>query len=212
MCDGGLKGMVSLIALVKAVEQSSVKDAFRGCYMRKERIGSMMAILFLITIGIGSAAAAGIPTKVVVRAVSRDAKVIGTNVGGARITIRDASTGMVLAEGVQKGGTGDTELIMIRPRARGSTVYNTPNAASFLATVMLERPTVVEVTAEGPLGTPQSTQRASKTLLLVPGQDVLGEGVLLEIHGFTVALLTPTENDRVSVESELQVRAKVTMT
>ena len=41
---------------------------------------------------------------------------------------------------------------------------------------MLERATVVEVTAEGPLGTPQSTQRASKTLLLVPGQDVLGGG------------------------------------
>lgn len=66
---------------------------------------------------------------------------------------------------------------------------------------MLERPTVVEVTAEGPLGTPQTTQRASKTLLLVPGQDVLGEGVLLEIHGFTVTFLAPTPNDRLSADS-----------
>ncbi|MCZ6481500.1 MAG: hypothetical protein ACE1Z6_03850 [Candidatus Methylomirabilales bacterium] len=180
--------------------------------MRKEWIKGMAVLLFLTNAGVGPAAAAGIPTKVIVRAVSRDAKVIGTNVGGARITIRDTTTGMVLAEGVQKGGTGNTKLIMIKPRARGATVYNTPNAAGFLATVMLERPTVVEVTAEGPLGTPQSTQRVSKTLLLVPGQDVLGEGILLEIHGFTVALLAPTKNDRVSVGSGLEVRAKVTMT
>jgi hypothetical protein len=180
--------------------------------MRKLWIGAVTAFLFLITTGVGPAAAGGVPTKVMVRAVSRDAKVIGTKVGGVGITIRDVTTGAVLAEGIQGGGTGNTELIMIKPRARGATVYNTPGAAGFLATVRLERPTVVEVTAKGPLGTSQSTQRASKTLLLVPGQDVLGEGVLLEIHGFTVALLAPTKNDQPSVDSGLEVRAAVTMT
>ncbi len=171
------------------------------------------AVLFApVTAAIASTSASGIPTRVMVRAVSRDAKVIGTMVGGARITVRDIATGAVLAEGIQEGETGDTELIMIRPRRRGATVYNTPGTAGFLATVMLERPTVVEVTAEGPLGTPQSTQRVSKTLLLVPGQDVLGEGILLEIHGFTVALLAPAKDARAIFGSNLEVRATVTMT
>jgi hypothetical protein len=154
----------------------------------------------------------GIPTKIMVRAISRDAKVIGTKVGGARITIRDLATGAILAEGIQKGGTGDTDLIMVRPRRRGSQIYDQPGTAGFLVTLMLKRPTVVEVTAEGPLNTPQSTQIASKTLLLVPGQDVLGDGILLEIHGFTVEVLTPAEEDSLAVGQELEVRATITMT
>lgn len=180
--------------------------------MRNARIGGIAGLLALVTAGVGPASAGGVPTRVMVRAVSRDAKAIGTKVGGARITVRDVATGTVLAEGIQKGSTGDTDLIMVQPRARGAAVFSTPGTAGFLATVMLERPTVVEVTAEGPLETPQSTQRASKTLLLVPGQDVLGEGVLLEIHGFTVALLAPARDARPSVGSNLEVRAAVTMT
>ncbi len=154
---------------------------------------------------------AGTPTKVLVRAVSRDAKIIGSGVGGARITIRDASTGEVLTEGLQQGGTGDTDSIMVRPHQRGTPVYDTEGAAGFLATLELDQPTVVEVIAEGPLGTPQSKQRASKTLLLVPGQDILGDGVLLEIHGFTVTLLEPQRSEFESGQ-ELGVRATVRMT
>ncbi len=180
--------------------------------MRRNGWLSGTAALFVLVMAGLTRAGEGIPTKVMVRAVSRDAKVIGTNVGGARITIRDAASGTVLAEGIQKGGTGSTDLIMVRPRARGATIFDTAGTAGFLATLTLERPTIVEVTAEGPLGTPQSTQRVSKTLLLVPGQDVLGEGIILEIHGFTVDLLSPAADARVSVRSPVEVRATVTMT
>jgi hypothetical protein len=75
----------------------------------------------------------------------------------------------------------------------------------------LERPTVVEVTAEGPLGSPQATERASKTLLLVPGEDVLGDGIILEIHGFIVKTLSPLMDAKVAVGSPFEVRATVTM-
>jgi hypothetical protein len=150
-------------------------------------------------------------TKIMIRAVARDAKVIGQHVGGARITVRDVSTGQVLAQGVQQAGTGDTDLIMNKPRTRGATVYNTSDASGFLAVLNLERPTVVEVTAEGPLGNAQATQRTSKTLLLVPGEDVLGEGILLEIHGFIVTPLAPLADAKVAVGSPLEVRATVTM-
>lgn len=131
-------------------------------------------------------------TRVMVRAVAHDAKAIGSGVGGAHITVRDAATGEVLAEGVQEGSTGSTEAIMRTPRLRGLTAYGVdPEAAGFLAVLSLERPTRVEVTAEGPLGTPHAIQRASKSLLLVPGHDVLGEGVVLELNGLTVELLAP---------------------
>ncbi|MFQ5664518.1 MAG: hypothetical protein ACE5HL_11890 [Terriglobia bacterium] len=155
--------------------------------------------------------AEGIPTKVMVRAFARDAKAIADAVSGARITIRDVATGTVLAEGIQKGKSGSTELIMNQPRERGAMVFNTPGTAGFQATLMLERPTVVEVTAEGPLGAPQAMQRASKTLLLVPGQDVLGEGILLEIHGYIVELESPASDFRPTAGERVEVRAKVTM-
>jgi hypothetical protein len=150
-------------------------------------------------------------TKVMIRAIARDAKVIGEHVGGARITVRDVSTGKILAEGMQKAGTGDTDLIMNKPRTRGATVYGTPDASGFLAVLNLDKPTVVEISAEGPLGSPQAIQRASKTMLLVPGEDVLGEGVLLEIHGFIVKTLAPQMDTKAKIGSPFEVRATVTM-
>ena len=152
-----------------------------------------------------------VPTKVTVRAMSRDAKVMGTKVGGARITIRDAKNGRVLAEGKQLGGTGDTKTIMVAPHARGGLVYGAGDAGSFVATIDHEHPTWVEVAAEGALGFPQSTARASKTLLLVPGEDIEGEGILLELHGFNVDLVRPAESTAKAGEP-ITVRAKLTMT
>ncbi len=180
--------------------------------MQKSRFVLTTALAIGVAAGGLPAAAQAIPTKVMVRAVSRDAKVIQDPVGGARITIREVATGTVLAQGVQQGRSGNTELIMVKPRARGATVYDTPGTAGFLATLQLARPTVVEITAEGPLSNPQATQRASKTLLLVPGQHVLGEGVLLEIHGFIVDLLAPVAGAEVRAGQPLPVRVKVTMT
>ena len=180
--------------------------------MQKSRFVLATALAIGVAAGGLPAAAQAIPTKVMVRAVSRDAKVIQDPVGGARITIREVATGTVLAQGVQQGRSGNTELIMVKPRARGATVYDTPGTAGFLATLQLARPTVVEITAEGPLGNPQATQRASKTLLLVPGQHLLGEGVLLEIHGFIVDLLAPVAGAEVRAGQPLPVRVKVTMT
>src|SRR3989304_3628672 len=98
-------------------------------------------LLTVATLAAGVAAAAppaqaeAGPTKGVVGATPRDAKVISSHVGGARITIRDVATGAVLAEGIQQGGSGDTRPIMQKPHARGATVYDTPNAASYVATL-----------------------------------------------------------------------------
>ncbi len=176
------------------------------------RILPRTGLFVALALGIAWAAPEGKPTRVMVHAVSRDAKLIGTHVGGARIVIREAATGRVLAEGVQQGGSGDTKRIMVEPHRRGAALYDTPDAAGFLATVTLDRPTVVEISAEGPLGHPQAMQRTSKTMLLVPGEDILGDGVVLEIHGFILQFLEPGEGARVKAGDAIPVRASMTMT
>jgi hypothetical protein len=151
------------------------------------------------------------PTQVMVRVVAHDAKIIGSAVGGARVTIWDARTGALLAQGVQEGGTGDTQHIMVDARTRGGTVFDTDRAGGFLAELDLAAPTQVRIEAEGPLGAAQAIQRSSRTLLMVPGNHILGEGVILELHGFTVELLEPDSDLSRTAGSELAVRARVTM-
>ena len=148
-----------------------------------------------------------VPTVVTVRAVSRDAKVLGDQVGGARITITDLESGKVLATGLQTGGTGDTNRIMKEPRTRGAVVYATEGTAAFRTTLDLTKPTRVEITAEGPLKYPQAMQRASRTMLLQPGLNLEGDGVLLEIPGFIVDA-PPVLG---AVDNPVPVVAKVTM-
>jgi hypothetical protein len=179
--------------------------------MKARGFFSAIAFTILIMASPLFAQTGGKETKVMIRAIARDAKVIGTHVGGARITVRDASTGEVLAQGMQQGGTGDTDVIMKKPHTRGMSVYNSPDASGFLAVLHLDKPTVVEISAEGPLGNAQATQRSSKTMLLVPGEDVLGEGILLEIHGFIITPLVPLQDAKVKAGSPFEVRATVTM-
>lgn len=155
--------------------------------------------------------AQGTETRVMIRAVAHDAKLIGSGVGGARITVVHALTGDVLAQGLQEGGTGDTRAIMMEPRERGESIYDTEGAAGYLAELVLEGPTRVRIEAEGPLGTPHATQRASRTMDLVPGKHVLGDGVVIELYGFTVELLEPTENPSEFEGESMPVRARVTM-
>lgn len=157
------------------------------------------------------AAQEAISTKLVVRVVANDAKIIGSGVGGAYVVVRNAETGKVLAEGLQEGGTGNTGRIM-GTRERHATVFDTEGAAAFRAEVPLSRPTVVEVEAHGPLGAPHATRRGTTTLLMIPGEDLVGEGVVVNLNGFTVELLSPAGELFEATSGEaFAVRAKVTM-
>ena len=68
----------------------------------------------IITAGIlaMSSPALAEPTEVVVRVISQDAKFVGDQMGGARVVLRDAETGEVLADGITTGGTGNTKQIV----------------------------------------------------------------------------------------------------
>jgi len=151
-----------------------------------------------------------ITTRVVMHVVTHDAKLIGTAVGGARVTIREAATGRFLAEGRQEGGTGDTRRIMQDPRIRGAGVFGTPNAARYETTVDIAEPTMVEIVAEGPLGYPDQMARSTKRLLLLPGHDVTGDGIVLELHGYVIDVLAPDTTASLP-SSGVTVRARVRM-
>nr|MBC8412927.1 hypothetical protein [bacterium] len=61
--------------------------------------------IFAVVLMFGMAEA--VPTKVVVKARSKDAKFIGSSMGVAAIVLRDSVSGKVLAEGLTSGGAGE---------------------------------------------------------------------------------------------------------
>ncbi len=168
-------------------------------------------ICFMIFFVPAAFAAEKILTKVIVRVVARDAQVIGSGVGGALVRIRNLETGEVLADGKQGGGTGSSERIMIQPRRRGETVYGTSGSAYFEAKIPLDRPTQIEIDAEAPLRYPQAIQKGSRTLTLIPGKDVLGEGIVIELSGLIVNILSPSLKESLKGGEAVLVKAEVRM-
>ena len=90
------------------------------------------------------------PTEVSIRVLSKDAKFIGSSMGGMRITLRDAMTGEILATGVTSGGTGNTKLLMHKDGGRRAVMVD-EKAGGFHTTLDLEEPRLIEVEAYGPL-------------------------------------------------------------
>lgn len=152
-----------------------------------------------------------VPTQLIVHVTTYDAKLIGSAVGGVRITVREVGTDRVLATGLHEGATGDTKRLMETPRARGDRLFTTSDGARFQTTIPLTAATLVEITAEGPLGYPDQMARASKRLTLVPGRHLTGDGLVLEMHGYIIDLLSPDSELVVSANARPTVRARVRM-
>lgn len=185
-------------------------------HIRKRRLGKwgvslFLVFLFLIPFAPAAFSAERILTKVIVRAVSKDAKVIGSGVGGAFVRIKNLETGEILAQGKQEGGTGDTDHIMVQPRRRGEPVFGTPDAASYQAEILLDKPTQVEVVAEAPLAYPHALQKGSKTITLIPGKHILGEGLIIELNGLIVNVLNPSPKEGLKRGEAVLVRAEIRM-
>ncbi|MFQ5992844.1 MAG: hypothetical protein ACE5NA_10460, partial [Nitrospiraceae bacterium] len=150
-----------------------------------------------------------IATEVMIRVVANGAMVLGNEVGGARVTITDVETGNILATGLQHGEAGDQNEIMHTPRLLNEPHYSTLPSGSYHATLDLERPTLVRITAEGPLLYPQAVQRASKTVLLVPGRDLTQDGIVLELNGFIVQIEHPPPGTPLMAKDDVPLRASI---
>jgi hypothetical protein len=168
---------------------------------------------FLISVlAITAAPAVAEPTEVAVRVLSRDAKFVGTSMGGVRITLRDRETDEVLARGLTTGGTGDTAKIMHEDRGRRATMAD-DSAAAYQTTLDLDRARLVEVEAYGPLAQPQAAHTVTSTQWVVPGRDLTGgDGWVLEMPGFVVDVETPSAHTKLSEPGDsVRVEAAVMM-
>ena len=138
-----------------------------------------------------SATAHAIPTTITVRVISKGAKFVGTSMGGVQITLRNKMTKELLAIGVTKGSTGSTEKIMKTATHRNDSLSD-EKSAKFTASIDINEPTWVEVTAHGPLAQIQSANTVSLSQWVIPGKHIDGgDAWLLELPGFVVDILAP---------------------
>ena len=149
------------------------------------------------------------PTTILVRVVAHGAMVLGREVGGARVTIADAVTKQILASGIQQGEAGDQNQIMRTPHIMEEPLYSSRPSASYSATLELQKPTLVEVVAEGPLAYPASMRRAAKTILLIPGQDLAGDGIVLQLYGYIVQIEHPKPGESLIAKDDVKLRASI---
>ena len=153
--------------------------------MRKSIVASSLALFLLPSTAFAA------PTEVVVRVISQDAKFVGDSMGGAEVILRDAKTGKILAKGLTRGGTGDTEKIMA---AKGrSPARASDSAAEFRTTININRPLLVRVEIKGPLNFRKTMQRATTERWVVPGKTAsVGDGWVIELPGLAVRIIEPT--------------------
>lgn len=146
-------------------------------------------------------------TSVMVRVQSKDAKFIGSSMGGAKVIIREVDSGEILAEGITEGQTGNTDKIMIEPISRDTRLTD-EETAGFLATLNIEQPTMVNVEAFAP---GDSRIKTETRLWVIPGKDILGDGLVLEMPGFFIDVLVPQRHERINENEEIEVRANIVM-
>ena len=149
--------------------------------------------------------ALAVTTDVKIQVRAMDAKFIGSGVGGMNVVVENAQTGSLLASGRITGATGDTTALMKEGQTRGHAPA-TPNAASFTASIDIDRPVLARVRITGPLDVPQSIRDLSVTQWVLPGRDQVDPGVVLQLPGLIVAPVNVAVTD-----GELQVGVDVTM-
>ncbi|HEX5766260.1 MAG TPA: hypothetical protein VFY27_11875 [Woeseiaceae bacterium] len=163
----------------------------RFCYLAYDgtvhpvRTGRLAACSLLVGM-LFSGSAIAEPTDITIRVVARGAMYVGDLVEGAQVTLTDAGSGEVLAQGVTEGAAGDPERIMEAARKRGAPM-SAPGDAQFSATIDIDEPRYLQVTAFGPLQRRESATRTTMTQWVVPGKHLTGgDGWVLELAGFFV--------------------------
>ncbi|MDY8137682.1 hypothetical protein [Aquimarina sp. 2201CG5-10] len=159
----------------------------------------MKKIITILLIALLGTYANATETKIIVRAKAKDAKFIGSSLGGAYVIIRNKVNQQILAEGKTSGSTGNTNLIMKVPRERGNSIVD-EKTAKFLATIDISEPTFISIEVVSPFNNKQAQTISSTELWLIPGKDILGEGIVLEIPGFIIDILKPRTHHYIALD------------
>lgn len=171
----------------------------------KFRVFSLLSVLLFC---FGSLAAQ--ETTIMVRALAKDAKFIGSSIGGAKIIVRNAETGEILDQGFTSGSTGDTKLILKTPQERYDTLSD-EKTAGFKAELNIEEPTFIKVEAHAPFNKKQARVVSSTQLWVIPGKNITGDGLILDIPGFVVDILSPQTHERIKSSEEVSLKANIVM-
>jgi len=124
-------------------------------------------------------------TSILVRVQAKGGKFLANDIGAAEVTIRDAQTGAWLGGGLALGTSSGNLVPGYAPNASLSTIVtpaSEPNGvpqvqwlvpvastSGLQVSLPITRPTLLEITAFGPLGGLQSAHRA--TLMARPGTE-----------------------------------------
>ena len=169
----------------------------------------MKKLLFLLSLMIFTQQLSA-QTQVVIRAKSKDAKFIGSSIGGAKVIVRKKSTGEILVQGFTEGSTGNTDIIMRQPHERYQPIA-TEGTAKFVANLEIGKPEFVEVEVIAPYNQKQAAISATTELWVIPGKDITGDGVVVEIPGFIVDVLAPQTHETIEKEQSVEIAANVVM-
>lgn len=155
-------------------------------------------------------------TNVTIRARAKDAKFIGTKhakgYGNVLVSLHNAQTGKLLAEGVTSGDSGDTKLLLQTSLNRYDRISN-DSTAKFVAKLTIDRPTLVTISLAVPSnkkyakasnkdGFVYQTNDAivsSTQAWIIPGKHITGEGLIVEIPGLVVDIVPPSESGAVKL-------------
>ncbi|HET7234368.1 MAG TPA: hypothetical protein VFJ16_30420 [Longimicrobium sp.] len=163
-------------------------------------------------------------TPILVRVQAKGGKFLGPDAGYSQVTLRNAASGDVLAQGIASGGSGNL-LEAFNPSATRQAVVTTqstgaqsllwlsampptlPAAAGLRVSLDLAAPTLVQFTAESLTNDKPNGHSVTQTMWVTPGADLGAEpGVVLVIPGLIVNVLSTTVEER-----SLNVTAWVTM-
>ena len=149
-------------------------------------------------------------TRLMVRAKAKDAKFIGSSIGGAKVIIRDAETNEILDTGFTGGSTGDTDLIMKESMQRGKQLAS-ESTAGYEAVLQLEDPQFVTVEVLAPVNKKQALVASKTQLWLIPGKHIVGDGLVIEVPGFIIDIIAPQTHERIKAGGEIEIKANVVM-
>lgn len=152
--------------------------------------------------------AAAASTSITVRVQAKGGKFLADDIGGSEVTIRDAQTGERLGGGLALGTdsgnlsstyTSNASLSAIvtpavPPATEPTIQWLSPDESTSGLTVDLpiSRPTLLAITALGPMGGLQSAHRVTATQWIVPGQTLNeGPGFVIELPGLLVQVMEP---------------------
>ncbi len=150
-----------------------------------------MKKIFLAFLLLGGLTAAATPTRLIVRVKAKDAKFIGTGIGGAFVQIKNPLTGETLAKGLTTGSSGSTPLIMSTAHQRNQRLTD-EKTAGYEAVLDITEPVLVEIVVTAPVSRKNAAITGSTQVWLIPGKHIDGEGLVIELPGYILDILQPT--------------------